>query len=665
MFSFRLAGLQLAKALRQPTAINVADSLDGLSAEIDDYHRETMTRIEQKPKEERDMIHRLFAWVLAAHKPMSIADLEFPAGMADGAITERCLQYGAVLDLEHYVSLSEGLLIQERAVSSVVWRMSGERDMQRQMTLHFAHDTVRDFLVKNNCYLPEHHDTVVVRSCLRFLSCDTIVRAIPKIAQERTMLVTQIRFDRSTCRRGIVEAIEDPNKEAASLDAAGSFLLWAHENWPYYLSSSEYRERLAGTSQGPGSNGPREPSQEDLELLNSLAKKHDGAGFTPLHWCAMYDWPNLAKWFIDKVDPNAYDQEGMTALYVAMVNYSYRTATVLVRNESVKVNLAKNRKIDGYMQSPFPTFLSRRAPDSRNWQIPEFDLALMQRADFEIISQCELLAWSDGQSLGDPMIMNTARKGPRVLRLLLARNGVEVNDTDVDGGTALISLIRDLTRSLEPNVRVLLACPGIDVNHINDEGNAALHYAATCRHGTGIEEVVRHQKVLWMLCSEPSLNKDVKDSKGRTALCIAASASVLVVLHAQWGRHFRHKIDRHFRDEAHNHFKHKTRLIDSLLNSGADCDLEDKEGYTPLDHYMTNAIELMENMKQGNAEQPGPALGLARMSKIRELAQRTVEKLRAASRNEERRPKDRPIWREYERSLGVHLGPQPLRRRLT
>jgi ankyrin repeat protein len=77
-----------------------------------------------------------------------------------------------------------------------------------------------------------------------------------------------------------------------------------------------------------------------------------------------------------------------------------------------------------------------------------------------------------------------------VVRLLLARQGVEVNKTARNGGTALMLASQN---GLAEVVRLLLAHPDVEANRTSPDGRSALCFASQSGHGAIVRLLVAHR----------------------------------------------------------------------------------------------------------------------------------------------------------------------------
>jgi hypothetical protein len=110
-----------------------------------------------------------------------------------------------------------------------------------------------------------------------------------------------------------------------------------------------------------------------------------------------------------------------------------------------------------------------------------------------------------------------------VVKILLARDNVDVNSTDMDGRT---SLSFAAAKGDEAVVRLLLTQHHVDVNPEDAKGRTPLSLAAAA----GSEEVVR------LLLKRDDINVNLKDTKGRTPLSWAAEAGSEEVVRLLLGR---------------------------------------------------------------------------------------------------------------------------------
>ena len=201
-----------------------------------------------------------------------------------------------------------------------------------------------------------------------------------------------------------------------------------------------------------------------------------------------------------------------------------------------------------------------------------------------------------------PLHLAVEAEMPDLVRLLLTRDEVDVDETDLDGATALMYAVRkgnvDLTR------RLLATGARSDIR-VKVSGEGVLHAAS--RH-----ESVSTLKVLLKHGEDPN----AIDLNGRTPMLVAAQtgnrrAMALLVEHGA---------DPNIRGEDGQTMLHQTlwkvldritgsrsdigiedipdaRLLELLLEHGADANLPDPEGWTPL-HRTADSLEALPIMSE-------------------------------------------------------------------
>ena len=401
---------------------------------------------------------------------MSIAQLEFAVGMDQSPITSDNLDRVAVVNLEHYVALTEGLI----NVREPLARSSDEvTDYDthhysilmglEDSTLHCAHESVQAFLTKPNGQLRNPNSDIVIRSCMLCLSCDALIL----YAHSDSI------FNDLDLRSFLVDMTS--TGFSCPPEAAISFAKWAYANWPYYLLSPEIREsrdwdpvkeQALGECVSEAS-GVTPNELQFLQYFIQVFRKNTMYGkdiITPLHVCAVNEWPSLASWFLrNGVDANhGAAALGKVALALAMRRENLNTATVLVQHPSVNPNLySKNDSMQTYFFNGWP---NRR-------QLLDFEKALFSRRELDLTSEIEILSPSSGVWRSTYPILEVALHHPRLMNLLLLRGDIDVTVKDVRGYTALHHcsglLHSDAVAALAPHSQAVM-------DHFNYFGRTAL-----------------------------------------------------------------------------------------------------------------------------------------------------------------------------------------------
>lgn len=159
------------------------------------------------------------------------------------------------------------------------------------------------------------------------------------------------------------------------------------------------------------------------------------------------------------------------------------------------------------------------------------------------------------------------------VRVLLQAKGIEINAANEDG---LTSLHLAVTRGCTDTVRVLLQAKGIDINSANEDRQTPLHFAASLGH-TDIVKVLLQTK---------GIDVNAEDKNGWTPLCMRLAAQYTIQHGTQYITDIAKAVGINVSitapvlllDENNN-----KKIVDALMEKGANHLLKSKNGETPMD----------------------------------------------------------------------------------
>jgi ankyrin repeat protein len=156
---------------------------------------------------------------------------------------------------------------------------------------------------------------------------------------------------------------------------------------------------------------------------------------------------------------------------------------------------------------------------------------------------------------------------PEIVTVLIEA-GADVNAKSDDGSTPLMFTASGKRDNLAPESVKLLIEAGADVNAKSDDGSTPLMVASGAWH----PEVVT-------LLIEKGADVNAKDTAGKTSLMFAAGTQIITARFGSGGV---------WEAQADSERKGARRIVDLLIDKGADVNSSDNDGRTPLDYVADN-----------------------------------------------------------------------------
>ena len=244
---------------------------------------------------------------------------------------------------------------------------------------------------------------------------------------------------------------------------------------------------------------------------------------TALHAATDHDHVGCVEALLEdgRADVNAAAVDGCAPLHLAARNACNRSMELLLSVPGVDVN-RRSAEMHGKWTPLETAVLEKNAFAVR---------ALLAHADVRV----NLRGVSGMTAAHVAAIVGNAP----IMRMILGKKRVRLNSRRLpDGRTPLHSASLAGHHRI---VRLLLEKSSVDVNALDAEGRTALHTAVISGHVNVVEEILKH----------PQVEVDTLDDVGTGSIHFAA-------------------------------FSHNLGILDRLLNAGADLNLQDAHGYTPL-----------------------------------------------------------------------------------
>lgn len=252
-------------------------------------------------------------------------------------------------------------------------------------------------------------------------------------------------------------------------------------------------------------------------------------GNNALHIAAQHGYTECARALMNcgQIKPNAHNDEGLTALYLACENRHIDTVDMLLRHHNSVVDVKRK---DGHIRTT-PIHWATHQGELNTIQLfakhyPEalttFDplrRSLLHiavwRGHTDIVGMLlsrDLCHVNNIDHNGATALHCAAFYGrAEILKMILAKSNASLNTTDRHGRTCLhIACSRKHVGIIE----LLVADERCNVNVKNVDGQSALHEA--CRSG--------HIDVVWALSGVDGIDVEACDSEGRTAMQMAPAA---------------------------------------------------------------------------------------------------------------------------------------------
>ncbi|KAJ0109322.1 hypothetical protein J7T55_000246 [Diaporthe amygdali] len=519
-------------------------------------------------------------WILYAKRPLKHEEFYFAvvSGVSSEALAEWNPEYIGTDDMGRFVlSSSKGL---------------AEVTRSKSKTVQFIHESVRDFLIKDNGLrdlwheLGENVESLshdrLKQCCLAYISVDTS-GSLPSSSSPTSMTLPKASSNEAKTMR-------------ESVSAKFPFLEYAVHQVFYHAN-----EAAAGLQQSTFLD--KFPLQAWINLDNQL-EKHKIRRHTPsatlLYLFAEKNWTRLMSTQLDR-DPRIglQGERYRYPLFAAIANGHCNAVEEILQHGT-----------------SFPTDvdISLQIEDGRNFVVPK-DKALLSWAahkggegmvklllattavnvDAKDRSGNTTLLWAakngheniarllldtnkvdvniKNNSNQTPLLWAVRQGHEGVAKLLLAEAAVDVSIKDESGDTLLFCAVKS---GHEGVVKLLLARDPIDINMKDNNGDTILWCAA--KHG--------HEGVVKLLLAKDAIDVNMKDNNGDTILWCAAKhghEGVIKLLSDT------NRVDFNMRDSNGQTLlcwaveNMHERIVQVLLDTDrVDPNAEDKYGHTPL-----------------------------------------------------------------------------------
>ncbi|RKL09689.1 hypothetical protein BFJ70_g16644 [Fusarium oxysporum] len=511
--------------------------LQEIPTKLSDLFRNILRRDNEQPEN----LLLSIEWILYAKRPLKWEELYFAliSGLHPDILTEWDPEETTVHDMKKFIlSSSKGL---------------AEITKPKTHTVQFIHESVRDFLVKENG--------------LRDLRCELRLedKNFESLGHDQLKKCchTYIKLDIT----GYIpfDTLLPKASSNAAKDLRGSVL----DKFPFLEYATRY---VLYHADGAGGKFPQDNFLKDFALeawihLNNLFEKYEIRRHTPaaslVYILAENNLTNLIRSAL-RLDSriNIQGERYQYPLFAALANGHRDAVKALLQQET---SVAQEDDISALLEYG-KDIVVRKGQTPLQWAMQKghMSLAMLLIASKETnpnlrdVNGRTPLSWA-------------AEKGHEgVVALLLATEGIDANSKDTSGRTPLSWAAE---KGHVASIRLLLA-NGADTEVRNDIGQTLLSWAAEEGHEVGIR-----------LLLEKGADIEAKDKDGRTPLSWAAEKGhegVVALLLATEG------IDANSKDTSG-----RTPLswaaekghevgIRLLLEKGADIEAKDKDGRTPL-----------------------------------------------------------------------------------
>lgn len=485
-------------------------------------------------------------WILYAKRPLKHEEFYFAvvSGVSPKSLAEWDPNYISTDAMGRFVlSSSKGL---------------AEVTRSKNKTVQFIHESVREFLIKDNGLrdlwheLGENVESLshdrLKQCCLAYISVDTS-GYLPSSGSPTSTTLPKASSNEAKAMR-------------ESVSAKFPFLEYAVHQVFYHAN-----EAAAGLQQSTFLD--KFPLQAWINLDNQL-EKHEIRRHTPsatlLYLFAEKNWTRLMSTQLDR-DPRIglYGERYRYPLFAAIAN-GHRNAVekILQHGTSLATDVDIPLQIE----------------DGRNSVVPKGHVLLSWALHKGGEAMVKLLLATTAVNVnakdrsGDTTLLWAARNGiENLARLLFDTNEVDVNIKDNNNQTPLLWAIRQGHKGV---VKLLLAEAAIDVSIKDESGNTILF----CAVKSGHEGVVK------LLLARDATDVNMKDNNGDTVLLCAARHGRECVLKLLLNTN---RVDANMKDSNGQTLlswavkNTETRIVKLLLDTDrVDPNVEDKYGRTPL-----------------------------------------------------------------------------------
>ncbi len=297
-----------------------------------------------------------------------------------------------------------------------------------------------------------------------------------------------------------------------------------------------------------------------MKLLYMSINKQDKNGNTPLIKALLDEDETLANQLVqhDDLDPNIQNNDGESALFLAVYNGFTSVVQKLLRNKKTNVNIQD----DTFKRTPL-----HAAVNSRHIEIVEM-LLNDPRVEVDVED-------ADGMT---PLIIGARhpKNGLKYMDMLLKTMKVDFNKKSITNRSVLLDAAADYRWYL---VKRLMKEDGIDLNIQDKEGNTALFYAVESKDDKMVYELLINKK--------DKIDTNIQNNDGNTALIYAAGLGLTkIACMLLTCSRTNPNIQNNDKQTALHYavFNDNDDIVYHLLmNKKTKMDLRDSEGKTPKD----------------------------------------------------------------------------------
>lgn len=614
-----------------------------MSDHIDDYYVDDVKRIEQRPEEDKHRAFRLLSWVV--NTPTPLRTRELAVAMAIECRPQSLGPKWSPVNIDQYVALTEGLLVVNRIGrisdlslgsvefngrssndvqeitdrAEVGWRGSAPRRKYRVFD-HFvaaAHETVLQFLSSKSDSILHIADgkARLAGICLKFFIDHVDFTQLLDAVPVESLLRSREEF------REILEGNLHHLQCRAPGFASWAFCYWGDCYPKRHSERSSHRKRLSRLVNCYSTNDIEAPGLHLLHLcaawnwlalaedLLAVSTKPDMScrtsslrsrwmsrfdhSMTPLDFAVLNRQSQMAQILLMDAHPDIdHHQHHQILLRLALEHADAPTSRVLLQEGAVNVNEPScHTGVTplGLLLRPL-TYLNSSTDETKR---------IFATIDV-VLAHSQLEINTQDVRTGEGAVHFVPRvAGMAALHLLdrLARAGIDIYNATAFHGTTVLMLSSWLGRA--DVVAKLLELNDSRADAVDVCKKTALHYACIpvryrestweCDNASQYRDC---RMVLDLLC-ERALDINARDSIGRTPLawaCLCTKANVIAAkkatMEARWAREQLWP-DAGI-DDLYDHTLPDSDAfqvaVASLLDAGADPNINDKAGHSPLDH---------------------------------------------------------------------------------